>query len=110
MYSILLLFSCHVMSDSLQHHGLRPTRLLCPWDFPGKDTGVGCHFHLHLRHKNSEKKKKNNKIKTDFKMEITAFITATQESDAMGTRIIGRRYLGGNPTRDTALPGLENLE
>ena len=20
------------------------TRLLCPWDFPGKDTGVGCHF------------------------------------------------------------------
>ena len=23
-----------------------PTRLLCPWDFPGKDTGVGCHFLL----------------------------------------------------------------
>ena len=22
------------------------TRLLCPWDFPGKDTGVGCHFLL----------------------------------------------------------------
>ena len=21
-----------------------PTRLLCPWDFPGKNTGVGCHF------------------------------------------------------------------
>ena len=21
----------------------RPTRLLCPWDFPGKSTGVGCH-------------------------------------------------------------------
>ena len=27
-------------------HGLQPTRLLCPWDFPGKDTGVGCHFLL----------------------------------------------------------------
>ena len=25
-------------------HGLQPTRLLCPWDFPGKNTGVGCHF------------------------------------------------------------------
>ena len=25
-------------------HGLQPTRLLCPWDFPGKDAGVGCHF------------------------------------------------------------------
>ena len=24
-------------------HGLQPTRLLCPWDFPGKSTGVGCH-------------------------------------------------------------------
>ena len=31
------------MSDSLQPHGLHPTRLLCPWDFPGKSTGVGCH-------------------------------------------------------------------
>ena len=34
------------MSDSLQPHGLQPTRLLCPWDFPGKNTGVGCHFPL----------------------------------------------------------------
>ena len=30
----------------LQPHGLQPTRLLCPWDFPGKNTGVGCHFLL----------------------------------------------------------------
>ena len=27
-------------------HGLQPSRLLCPWDFPGKNTGVGCHFLL----------------------------------------------------------------
>ena len=32
-----------VMSDSLQPHGLQPTRLLHSWDFPGKSTGVGCH-------------------------------------------------------------------
>ena len=25
-------------------HGLWPTRLFCPWDFPGKNTGVGCHI------------------------------------------------------------------
>ena len=31
------------MSDSLWSHGLQPTRLLHPWDFPGKSTGVGCH-------------------------------------------------------------------
>ena len=38
--------SCSVVSDSLQHHGLYLTRLLCPWTFPGKSTGVGCHFLL----------------------------------------------------------------
>ena len=27
-------------------HGLQPTRLLCPWDSPGKNNGVGCHFLL----------------------------------------------------------------
>ena len=32
--------------DSLRPHGLQPTRLLCPQDSPGKDTGVGCHFLL----------------------------------------------------------------
>ena len=35
-----------VVPDSLQPHGLQPSRLLCPWDFPGKDTGVGCYFLL----------------------------------------------------------------
>ena len=30
----------------LQPHKLWPARLLCPWDFPGKNTGVGCHFLL----------------------------------------------------------------
>ena len=41
-----LLLSCLVVSDSLRPHELQPTRLLCPWDFPGKSTGVGCHFLL----------------------------------------------------------------
>ena len=35
-----------VVSDSLRPHGLQPTRLLRPWDFPGKSTGVGCHCPL----------------------------------------------------------------
>ena len=34
------------ISNSLQPHGLQPTRLLSPWNFPGKNTGVGCHFLL----------------------------------------------------------------
>ena len=32
-----------VVSISLWPHGLQPTRLLCPWDSPGKNTGVGSH-------------------------------------------------------------------
>ena len=32
-----------VVSDSSRPHGLQPTRLLRPQDFPGKSTGVGCH-------------------------------------------------------------------
>ena len=35
-----------VMSDSLWPHGLYPTRLLCPWDSPGKNNGVSCHILL----------------------------------------------------------------
>ena len=34
------------MSDSVQPHRWQPTRLPCPWDSPGKNTGVGCHFLL----------------------------------------------------------------
>ena len=34
------------MSDSLRPHGLQPTRLLRPWDVPGRSTRVGCHFLL----------------------------------------------------------------
>ena len=44
--SISLLFSCSVLSDSLQPHGLEPVRLLCSWDSPGKNTGMDCRFLL----------------------------------------------------------------
>ena len=35
-------------ADSSRLHGLQPTRLFHPWDFPGKSTGVGCHCLLHF--------------------------------------------------------------
>ena len=40
-------WSRSVVSGPQQPHGLQPSRLLCPWDFPGKSTGVGCHCPLH---------------------------------------------------------------
>ena len=40
------MLSCSDKSDSLGYHGLWPPRFLCPWDFPGKNTGIGGHFLL----------------------------------------------------------------
>ena len=40
-------WSRSVVSDSSRPRGLKPTKLLHPWDFPGKSTGVGCHCLLH---------------------------------------------------------------
>ena len=40
------MFSCSVVSYFLQSHGLQPTRFLCPWTSPGKNTAMGCHFLL----------------------------------------------------------------
>ena len=37
-------WSSSVVSDPQRPHGLQPTRLLSPWDFPGKSTGVGFFF------------------------------------------------------------------
>ena len=35
-----VIHSCPTLRDP---HGLQPTRLLCPWESPGKSTGGGCH-------------------------------------------------------------------
>ena len=50
-FSNAWMWSCSVVSDPQRLHGLQPSRLLCPWDFPGESTGVGCHcllWHMHL--------------------------------------------------------------
>src|SRR5574341_360011 len=80
------------MSDSFRPHGLQPTTLLCPWDFPGKSTGVGCHFLLqgifptqgsnpgllhcrqmlyHLSHQGSTHPAKTNKQTQNRGLELT---------------------------------------
>ena len=42
------------MSNSVRPHRQQPTRLLHPWDSPGKNTGVGCHFLLQCMKVKSE--------------------------------------------------------
>ena len=45
-----------VVFDSVQPHRQQPTRLLCLWDSPGQNTGVGCHFLLQCMKVKSESK------------------------------------------------------
>ena len=53
-YTVVLRSICCMKSENevtqscltLRLRGLSPTRLLCPWGFPGKNSGVGCHFLL----------------------------------------------------------------
>ena len=42
------------MSDTVRPHRRQPTRLPHPWDSPGKNTGVGCHFPLQCMKVKSE--------------------------------------------------------
>ena len=49
-------WSRSVVSDSSWPHGLQPTRLLSPWDFLGKSTGVGCHCLLQVEYYSAIKK------------------------------------------------------
>ena len=43
------------MSNSVRPHRQQPTRVLRPWDSPGKNTGVGCHFLLQCMKVKSER-------------------------------------------------------
>ena len=45
---IAFLCVCSAVFCTLRSHGLQPVVLLCPWNFLGKNTGVGCHFLLHF--------------------------------------------------------------
>ena len=67
-------WSPSVMSDSLRPHGRQPTRLLCPWDFPGKSTGVGCHClprRQCIRESNSESR-------MSFQSHLTSWVTLSK--------------------------------
>ena len=49
LFSLSCMYACQVawvVYDSLWHYSLGPATFLCPWDFPDKNTGMGCHFLL----------------------------------------------------------------
>ena len=78
------------MSDSLQPNGLWPTRLLHPWDFPGKSTGVGCHFLLHHYRELECKSRKSRNTRSNRKI----WPWTTEWSRAKANRILPRECTG----------------
>ena len=63
--SLSLGVRCSVVSDSLRPHGLQPTRLLCPWDSPGNNTGVGYHSLLQGNLPNSGMEPRSPAVQAD---------------------------------------------
>ena len=88
------------MSDSSRPHGLQSTRLLCPWDFPGKSTGVGCHRLLQTE------KPKNNYFNSQLKA-FWKFVLRNMETPEGGGRLVGAH--GGSCFRSRQMENTKRL-
>ena len=68
-----------VVSDSVRPQRRQPTRLPGPWDSPGKNTGVGCHFLLRCM-----KVKSESEVAQSCQHSVTPWTAAYQASPSMG--------------------------
>ena len=78
------------MSDSVRPHRRQPTRLPCPWDSPGKNTGVGCHFLLQCM-----KVKSESEVAQSCPTLATPWTAAYQAPPSMG--FSRQKYWSGVP-------------
>ena len=62
------------MPDSQRPHGLQPARLLSPWDFPGKSTGVGCHCPLRIPLTTQKRRSRGSRLPWKLKKEGKRYI------------------------------------
>ena len=79
-----------VVSDSVRPHRRQPTRLPRPWDSPGKNTGVGCHFLLQCR-----KVKRKSEVAQSCPTLATPWTAAYQAPPPMG--FFRQEYWSGVP-------------
>ena len=88
-------WSCSVMSDSVSPQRRQPTRLPRPWDSPGKNTGVGCHFLLQCM---------NVKVKLLSRVRLlaTPWTAAYQAPPSMG--FARQEYWSGLPLPSPQVP------
>ena len=90
------------MSDSLPPYGQWAARLLCPWNFPGKNTGVGCHFllqricltqgsNLHLLRWQEDSLPLNHQENTQLSIAIPYYFGQTLMVAASGSKCPSKR-------------------
>ena len=93
------------MSDSVQPHRQQPTRLPHPWDSPGKNTGVGCHFLLQCM-----KGKSESEVAQSCPTLATPWTAAHQAPPSMG--FSRQEYWSGvpSPSPDTRVWGRPLLQ
>ena len=85
---LLLLLSRFSRVDSMRPHRQQPTRLLHPWDFPGKSTGVGCHIlalGMLLKHAIHRWPEENLPSPTDSREQILQSLPQGHQSKPLGT-------------------------
>ena len=111
-------WSHSVESNPQRPHGLRPTRLLCLWDFPGKNTGVGCHCLLRYKPKGPykhssfnkySKKGKTKKLDLVFCVPFLALVIIwyVGQGDFPGGSVVKNPPANARNARDTGwIPGL----
>ena len=87
------------MSDSVRPHRWQPTRLPRPWDSPGKNTGVGCHFLLQFM-----KVKSESEVTQSCLTLATPWTAAYQAPPSMG--FSRQKYWSGVPLPSLALTQL----
>ena len=81
------------MSDSVQPHRQQPTRLSCPWDSPGKNTGVGCHFLLQMH----ESEKWKVKVKSLSRVQLPAIPWTAAYQAPLSMGFSSQEYWSGVP-------------
>jgi len=86
------------MADFVRPHRRQPTRLPGPWDSPGKNTGVGCHFLLQCMKVESESRKSLGCVR----LSMTPWIAAHQAPPSMG--FSRQEYWSGVPLPSQMLP------
>ena len=90
LFPLLLLLSCISRVQLQRPHRWQLTRFLCPWDSPGKNTGVGCHFLLQCM-----KVKSESEVVQSCLTLVTPWTGAYQAHLSMG--FSRQEYWGGQP-------------